>query len=180
MLRSGHSDAPMRIVRRDREARNAGDELGGRLARAEYDRHAAGVLGRLLKPAAMEDHAGRVGKRQNPGGLGGRHLADAVAHRQGRADADPGQRAHARGLDGEKQRLGDVGPGEVGRDVGGVQFLDQRPTGERQEVGIDFRQRVAKSRVRLVGGPAHARPLRPVAGENKHDCAVALDGGRPD
>ena len=88
----------------------------------------------------------RVRERQHGRRLRRGNLADAVAERQRRANSDLGQCPHARRLNGENHRLGDVGMGEVAREAGesNSSMSDQPARGRK--MGIDFRQSLAEGR----------------------------------
>ncbi len=108
----------------------------------------------------------RLGQRQRAGGPGGGDLADAVPDRRGRLDAFGGERRDDAGLDGEEQRLGHVGPGEIGR-FRTFQRRQHGPAERRLQQRVDLRHHPAERHVMGERVAPHPVPLRAIAGKDE-------------
>ena len=161
------------VIGRHRQVRDLGRELLGNLPRADHDRHAAPVEGELLVMAAIMDHLDGIRQVQDAGRLGGRDLADAVAHHQVGLQAEPVQGAGRGGLDGKDQRLRHAGLGDLVGERVARHHVGERPARQGAEQAVDLVETRAEIRVVAVGGPAHADPLAAVARVHEGHARVA-------
>lgn len=120
-------DRPRRVDGRQRQPVPAGvgERGGGLFGRNLKRRHPARAVGKLLVPAAREDHTGRLVERQRARDMGGGHLPDAVSDHRGRRDPVRPQGLGQRHLDGEQQGLGELGATQPLLQVIRPQRLDQ-------------------------------------------------------
>ncbi len=132
--------------------------------------HAAASGQRRQRAAAEGHHSGRVVQGEDPGDDGRGDLALGVPeHRVG---AHPGRLPHRRKRhhDRPQRRLHHVDPVEV-------QVIVERPVDIRREGRTAFGHPCGEHRAARGELPAHARPLRALAGEHEHH-APAVAAGR--
>ena len=144
--------------------------------RRDHDGHPAQAEGQLLVQAAGED--GAEGRRavEDARRFGCRDLADTVAKHERGHEPERLEGVAGGGLNGEEQRLRNLGQLELCRQILRPQGLDDRPSGHRREIARDGVEARAEHGVALVGRQPHADELAAVAGKDEGDGRFAFDG----
>ena len=159
---------------RDLEATREWRQRLFRLRPAQTDRgHATLSGGQGLGPAARGDHAAGGGQIERAGGMGGRHLAHAVAHHRCRTDPPTGQQLDQADLQGEQSRLTEGGLLQPGSSSRRGQLSHHRPSQQWAQRPIDLLDRRPEDRLGLEQVGTHRRPLRTVPRKDERHPTAA-------
>ncbi len=153
------------------------EQLSGRYAAQRQRRHPAVAAGTLLMPAARHDNPRCIRQRQGAGAPTRRDLADAVADMAGRLDPEAAQHLDDPDLDGEEQRLRNIGVNQLLSLDAALDHLGDRPPERRAQRRIGLRDSSAKRCAGMIGLLAHPGPLRAVP--RKHEGKFAVAHGSP-
>ncbi|ONK15515.1 hypothetical protein STBA_63350 [Streptomyces sp. MP131-18] len=149
----------------------AGERGAYLVLRRLHGDHAAVVAPRLHEAATRGDEDGRVGQRQDTGGVGGADLADRVADERVRAQAPGGDQVEQARFEGEQRGLG------VGGALEEVGAFGDDPLDGLVQVAVDLGARRvvggAECRGRLAQCQAHAGALAALPGEQQPKAAGA-------
>ena len=178
--RTGHSQRSRTVFPRDHhgvpvQSGVAQKRLHHTEARANH-RHAALAARGFLMQAAIADHAHRRGEVQHSAGPGGRHLAEAVPKHRGGFQSARREGFHKPHLNGENQRLGDLGVRHAAKQLGAFEMGQQRKRSNFLKFRIHSPHGVAEYGVLGVKLSTHSLPLGAVASENKNRLAWLRQG----
>ena len=175
---TGHSGAAGAVLARHHQAAvqfQFGNQLRRGLTREADRRHLPGTTGQALQAAAVVDDLGGVLQAQRAAGPGRGHFTHTVANHRHRVDAFGSQHLGNRHLQGKQRRLGDFGTCITAFAVVTQQLGAQRVARQGLEQRVHFIHGGGEQRL-VEHRPAHALPLRAVAGIDKYRCRGAVQG----